>query len=74
MIYDHQYMATRQQQLLTDDYNEQQVQPPAAVVYPSATGMRQTARLIEHFTSVSNLLARMLSSVNQSINRLLICK
>jgi len=37
-----EYMATRRQQLLTDDYDEQQVQPPAAVVYPGATGMRQT--------------------------------
>jgi len=37
-----QYMANRRQELLMDDYDEQEVKPPAAVMYPGASGMRQT--------------------------------
>jgi len=37
-----EYMATRRQELLADDYNEQEVQPPDVTNLPGACGMRHT--------------------------------
>jgi len=37
-----QYMAQRRQEMLDVDYNVQEVQSPAAAMYPGASGMRQT--------------------------------
>ena len=41
------HMAHRRHELLADDYDEQTVQPPAAVNFPGATGMRRT--IIDNF-------------------------